>query len=342
MDTRQGQLKAIIILLLLAAGCLTYYYGVYRPAHPGVHEFAYVRPDSVAIQDSTAEVHFVVGTAKNGDRVEVFSRDGDWARVRLASGQSGWLIAHDLIDAATYEDGKHLGEELGHSPAQAQGHTTYEVNLRLDPSRDAAMLARLTQSQPVEIYGRRIVPRSEGTPRGGSEGESGAAAELPAPKAPEAWYLVRADSRAGWLLGRLVTLDVPEAIAAYAQNVNMVAWLVLNSVESDGRRVPQYLVADRMDTQDVDFNHIRVFTWWAKQQHYATAYVESNLQGYFPIRVVETAGVPYFRLRLVDKEGKKIQKVYSLEQNIVRPLGIVEGWASEGMPMRLPRPRRRR
>jgi hypothetical protein len=159
----------------------------------------------------------------------------------------------------------------------------------------------------------------------------------------EAWYLVRADSHAGWLMGRLVTLKVPEAVAAYAQNVNMVAWLVLNTVNGDGRRVPQYLVADRIETQEVDFNHIRVFTWWTKEQHYVTAYVESNLRGYFPMRVIQMSSAPYFRLRLVDKGGKKIQKVYTLDQTVVRPVGIVEGWVSEGMPTRpLGEKRRRR
>jgi hypothetical protein len=114
----------------------------------------------------------------------------------------------------------------------------------------------------------------------------------------------------------------------------MVAWLVLNTVQDGDRRVPQYLVADRIGTQEFDFNHIRVFTWWGQRQEYATAYVESNLDGHFPMRVREIEGVPYFRLRLVDRKGQKLQKVYRLDDTIVRPLGTVEGWESDAMPAR--------
>jgi len=340
----QKILKVVIIMLLLvAAGCAAYYYGVFRPLHVVDREFAYVRPETVTLQDSRAEVHFPVATVKAGDRIEILTREGDWARVRLATGQTGWLDSKDLVDTATYEAGKHLREELERSPPQAEGRTTFEANLRLEPFRDAPVLTRLPQSQSVEIYGRRLVPRSAETIEGAGQGETRVNAEQPPTMSREAWYLVRADSHGGWLLGRLVTLKVPEAVAAYAQNVNMVAWLVLNTVNGDGRRVPQYLVADRIGTQETDFNHIRVFTWWAKEQHYVTAYVESNLHGYFPIRVIQMSNVPYFRLRLVDKGGKKIQKVYTLDQTVVRPLGIVEGWASEGMPTRpLGEKRRRR
>jgi len=41
---------------------------------------------------------------------------------------------------------------------------------------------------------------------------------------------------------------------------------------------------------------------------------------------------PYFRLRLVDEDGEKYQKVYGLFDTIVRPQGTVKGWESEEMP----------
>jgi hypothetical protein len=113
-----------------------------------------------------------------------------------------------------------------------------------------------------------------------------------------------------------------------------VAWLVLNRVPDGDRQVPQYLAADRASNQEADFTHIRVFTWWVKNHRYVTAYVESGLQGYFPIRVVQTGNIPHFRLNLVDKNGNKIQKVYGLFGTITRPLGFVEGWDSNAMPTR--------
>src|SRR2546425_8224876 len=69
------------------------------------------------------------------------------------------------------------------------------------------------------------------------------------------------------LFRSLVDLDVPEEIGSYTQEYNLVACLVLNTVEDEGRQVPQYLVADRMGTQEMDFNHIRVLTWGRSEEH---------------------------------------------------------------------------
>ncbi len=213
---------------------------------------------------------------------------------------------------------------LNHIPAQAEGHTTGIVNLRLEPSRDATQLAQLPGDLKVQVFGRRMVdrPAPDDQPN--------------APKVRDAWYLVRADSQAGWVLGRFITMDVPEDLSAYAQGSNLVAWVVLKNVDDGGKQMPEYLTADRLGTQEADFSHIRVFTWWVKEHRYVTAYVESDLTGYFPIRVAETDGVPYFRLRLTDDKGEKFQKVYGLFDTITRSVGTVPGWDSDAMPETAP------
>jgi hypothetical protein len=127
-------------------------------------------------------------------------------------------------------------------------------------------------------------------------------------------------------------LDPPEQRAPYAQGANMVSWVVLKKVDDAGQAVPEYLTADRLGTQEADFSHIRVFTWWIKNHKYVTAYVESNLNGYFPIRVAVVNGTPYFRLRLMDDQGQKFQKVYGLFDTITRTVGTVPGWESDAMP----------
>lgn len=325
------KLKSIAIVLLIAAGG-AYYRWVFLPRHPAQTEAAYALPDSIPVIDTPAEVHLVVGELKGGDRVEVLARTRNWMRVRLADGRTGWVEAKSMLDSATYQAGQRLLKELAVLPVQAAGHLTAAVNLHLDPSRDAPQLALVNEKQHLEIFGRRLVER----PMPPDQRSTGAPTR-------DAWYLVGAGSRAGWLLGRLVTLDVPSVLSVYAQDVNLVAWLVLDTIEDEGRQVPHYLVADRIGTQDFDFNHIRVFTWWKKRQTYATAYVESNLQGYFPIRVVRVNGIPCFRLRLTDEHQRKFQKVYGLFDTMTRPLGTVEGWETNAMPTRpLPKRKRRR
>lgn len=294
-------------------------------------------PESVGVVDSPAEIRLGVAILKQGDRVEVLDRTRNWSKVRLADGRVGWVEAVNLLDSDSYEEGQQLLKELQNEQPQAVGHVTNGANLRVEPARDAVQLMQLPGGQSLEVFGRRMVER---TPQAG--------APPPAEPLRDAWYLVRSGSKAGWVLGRLVSLDVPDAIAHYAQSTNLVAWVVLNQVEDNGRQVPQYLVADRKGTPDCDFTHIRIFTWWTKKQEYVTAFVESNLNGYFPIRVSRVDGVAHFRLRLVDRKGRKLQRVYRMFDTIARPVGMVEGWESQAMPAlraqppRAPVQRRRR
>ena len=287
-------------------------------------------PSSLEVVDTPAEVRLAVESVKAGDRVQVLLRSRNWAKVELADGRTGWVESKDLVDWPAYEASQKLLKDLEGLPVQAEGHAPQSINLRVEPSRDSTSLAQLPNNQKLDLFGRKIVERP---------------AQLDDPSSPpvkEAWYLVRADQRAGWVLGRNVSLDIPEPLGVYAQGVNMVAWLVLNRAPDGERQVPQYLAADRAGNQDVDFTHIRVFTWWAKNHRYVTAYVESSLQGYFPIRVVQQGNVPYFRLNLVDEDGNKVQKVYGLFNTKTRPLGFVEGWESNAMPTGSPSRRGRR
>jgi SH3-like domain-containing protein len=316
-----GPIKRLVIsVLVLTAAVGVYYRFLRRSAEPAPREVAYILRESAAVFDSPAEIRLGVATLAQGGRVEILQRTTKWARVRMADGRSGWLEADDLLDAASYEKGRRLVLELQREQPQATGHPAGVANLRVEPARDATQIGQLAANRKVDVFDRQLVDR---LPQSGAP--SGEAVR-------DAWYLVRAGREAGWVLGRLISLDVPDAMGRYAQSINVVGWLVVSTVQDGDRQVPQYLVADRIGAQESDFNHIRVFTWWSKRQEYVTAYVESNLSGRFPIRVREINSVPYFRLRLVDKNGHKFQKVYRLDDTIVHPLGTVEGWESDAMP----------
>ena len=63
----------------------------------------------------------------------------------------------------------------------------------------------------------------------------------------EDWYLVRNSlGQVGWVLMRMVDLDVPLDVAQYAEGQRIVGYFVLNTVQEtiDGeqKQVPQYLV----------------------------------------------------------------------------------------------------
>lgn len=339
------RVRPIFVLLLVTVGVgLCFYFFWYVPRHhkPGepvfvlpsyiltfspiqrVSEPGYVLPEKLEVWNTPAIIRSVITTLKSGDQVYVLGRFRQWSRVRLADGRVGWVEVSGLVDAATNAADERLLDKISAIPQQAAGSVSDTANVHIEPAREAPVVIQLAPRQRVEIYGRRLVQR---TP------EAQAPDELSVPRsARDAWYLIRSGSRAGWILGRLVNLDVPAAIAAYARDVNMVAWFVLNTVEDNQRQVPQYLVADRVGSQEFDFTHVRVLTWWKRKQTYAIAYVEGELQGFFPIVIMHEGTTPYFRLRLVDEEGKKVQKVYGLFDTITRTIGRLEGWESDAMP----------
>ncbi|MGH9355035.1 MAG: SH3 domain-containing protein [Terriglobia bacterium] len=317
--------------MAIAIGAVCYYF-VYKPGrHKTEGEIAYVLPQELPVLNTTAVIHNVIATLPGGQPVRVTERIGEWAHVALKTGRDGWVKQGDLLDAKTHQQGQDLLTQLENMQVQATGRANDEANLHLSPSRDAPTLADFSTSQPLEVYGRRLVarPPQSGSPSG--------------PALRDVWYFVRGAGRAGWVLGRFVDLSPPEGLAPYAQGTNMVAWLVLDTVIDGGKQVPQYLAADRAGARDIDFNHIRVFTWWVKRHKYVTAYVESDMDGYFPITVAHAGNTPYFRLRLKDDSGHEYQKVYRLFDTIVRSAGTVDGWSSNAMPPRRAsrRPRRR-
>lgn len=295
----------------------------YSPLQP-VGEAGYVLPATLQVWDSPAMIRSVIATLKSGDQVYVLARYREWSRVRIPRGRSGWVQTNGLIDAKTHEADERLLKEMLLIPPQAAGHAVNTANVHVEPVRDSAIVAQLLPNERLEIYGRRMVARPA---------PAGADDDLPVPtRVSDAWYLVSAGSRAGWILGRLIDLDVPAAISSYAQTANIVAWFTLDAISDNGRQIPQYLIADREGNENCDFTHVRVLTWWKRKQTYAVAFVEGNLTGYFPILVNRQGSIPQFRLRLVGSDGQKFQKVYGLFDTITRSLGTVEGWDSDAMP----------
>jgi hypothetical protein len=142
----------------------------------------------------------------------------------------------------------------------------------------------------------------------------------------EDWWLIRdPDGRVGWVLGRMVDMDVPLEIAQYAEGQRTVAFFVLDQVPDGDKKVSQYLVAlsEPKDGLPFDFNQVRVFTWNVKRHRYETAYREHNLNGVLPVTVsqenFEKEGMlPVFILRVKDDNGNISERKYKMNSPIVR------------------------
>jgi hypothetical protein len=167
----------------------------------------------------------------------------------------------------------------------------------------------------------------------------------------EDWWLARdPEGRTGWVLARMVDVDVPLEIAQYAEGQRIVGAFVLNQVQDGEKRVPQYLVVltDNRDGMPYDFNAIRVFTWNVRRHRYETAYRERNLFGVFPVRVAQEnfdkeGTLPVFVLRVQAENGSVVERKYKLNTPLVRRVlapGEQPVQAARAVPGRRSRKRR--
>jgi len=164
-------------------------------------------------------------------------------------------------------------------------------------------------------------------------------ADEPPPPKPimEDWYLVRdASGHAGWVLLRMIDLDIPLDIAQYAEGQRIIGYFVLNTVEEDGKPQAQYLVLlnEPRDGLAYDYNQIRVFTRNRPRHRYETAYRERNLEGYLPVKVGhedfgKEGDLPTFTIRKMEDDGKIVEMTYKLNGPIVRRVLTPEEEAQE-------------
>jgi SH3-like domain-containing protein len=290
--------------------------------HRKAAEIAYVSVPQAILRDRVATVYSKVGVVKNGDRVEVLERERRFVRVRNDSGTEGWIEQRYVVPQQVYDGFQKLAQQEQNDPLQAAGTTRNDTNIHLEPGRETEHLYQLNQGTKVSVFKRataeKILP--------------GAALAQPANDQSaksfilEDWWLIRdPQGHMGWVLERMVDLDVPLDIAQYAEGQRIVAYFVLNQVADADKKVPQYLVAltEPKDGMPFDYNQVRVFTWNVKRHRYETAYRERNLDGVLPITVSEEnfdkeGNLPVFVLRVKDDAGNVSERKYKLNTPIVR------------------------
>ncbi|HKD85582.1 MAG TPA: SH3 domain-containing protein [Terriglobales bacterium] len=348
------------------------------------HEFMYVSAAETSLRDRVATMYNKLGTVHNGDRVEVLERQRRFVRVRTDNGQEGWIEERSLVPQDVYDGFQKLAQDDANTPVQARGTTRAELNMHVEPSRDAEHLYQLKDGEKVDILRRATAEKNPpkapkpaqpapppktkagGRPnatKAGVPGKTSQSASQPAtppaagptqnsvgqsppstaatttpdasaakeqapPPKPvmEDWYLVRNSSgHVGWVLLRMVDLDVPLDVAQYAEGQRIIGYFVLNNVEEDGKPVPQYLVLlnEPKDGLAYDYNQIRVFTRNRAKHRYETAYRQRNLNGYLPVKVGhqdfgKEGDLPTFTIREKNDAGQIVEETYKLNGPIVR------------------------
>jgi len=291
-----------------------------------VLEINYVSAAQATLRDQVATAYNRVGTVKNGERVEVLDREKRFSRVRTETGIEGWVEQRYLVDQSTYDALQKLTQENLNDPVQSPAVLRNETNLHIMPGREAEHLYQLSAGAKVSVLKRATAEKQPGA--AAAPAKSGKASSGPV---LEDWWLVRDDQkRVGWVLARMVDLDVPLEVAQYAEGQRFVAFFALNQVQDTGKDgtgkpVSQYLcaVTEPHDGLPYDYDQIRVFTWNVKKHRYETAYREHGLNGVLPVTVTsenfdKEGALPVFILRVKDDSGNVTERKYKLNTPIVR------------------------
>jgi hypothetical protein len=296
-----------------------------------VLEVNYVSAAQAGLRDQVSTVYNRVGTVKNGERVEVLDREKRFSRVRTTAGIEGWIEQRYLVDQQTYDGLQKLTQENLSDPVQSPAVLRNDSNLHLTPGRETEHLYQLSAGAKVSVLKRATAEKQPGLTAAPVKAGRTSGGKSPSGPALEDWWLVRdAEKRVGWVLARMVDLDVPLDIAQYAEGQRFVAFFVLDQVqdpakEGSDKKVSQYLcaVTEPHDGLPYDYDQIRVFTWNVKKHRYETAYREHGLHGVLPVTVAsenfdEEGALPVFILRVKDDNGNVSERKYKMNTPMVR------------------------
>jgi len=308
-----SRLLALALLLVLAA-C--------SDEKSKSYPAGYVTAPKVTLRDRLADVYNKVATVENGERVEVLETYKRMVRVRTAGGQVGWMEQRYLAGEDVFQTFQKLAAQNRRSPVAARALTRAIVNMRARPGRDGERLYQMPEGEKLELLKRATADKP--VPTGAAPPDTDD--NEPAPKPLEDWWLVRnTHGHVGWVLGRMLDVDVPLDVAQYAEGQRIVASFVLNEVEDQGKKVPQYLMllSEPKDGLPDDYNQVRVFTWNPKRSRYETAYRERKLAGRLPVAVGredfgKEGNLPVFTLRVAEPNGSTTDLKYKMNGVMVR------------------------
>jgi hypothetical protein len=135
----------------------------------------------------------------------------------------------------------------------------------------------------------------------------------------EDWSLVRnARGESGWVLTRRLYMAIPDDVAQYAEGHRITSYFALSDVR-DGEIVKHNWLWTTILSGDhpYDFDSFRVFTWSLRRHRYETAFIQRNVQGYFPVLARPTG----FSVCVVDRSGARMRRSYSFTDTTVRFAG---------------------
>ena len=291
------------------------------------------------LRDRVSAVYNKVGIIYSGDVVEVIERQKRFVHVKTKDGKDGWVEERYLVGQNVFDGFEKLKKDNQKTPVEAHGTTRAELNIHVTPERDSDHLYQMKEGEKVEVLKKASSEKGGGGPKPKpipnrapvviKPGASAAKVAPPKPEEPPAmedWWLIRdSQGHVGWVLARMIDIDVPVDVAQYAEGQRITGYFVLNKIQDGDNQVPQYLVlmSAPKDGLPYDYDSIRVFSWNPKRHHYETAYRERNICGVDPVTTgTENFGKegdePVFTIQVKDETGAVVPRKFRMIQPVVR------------------------
>lgn len=335
-------LPGVLFALLLLQGCSRF------APHPQ-REYVYVWARESWLRDRVAVVSNRVAEVTNGERLQVVEHGRRFLKVKTDKGEVGWIEDHFVIDQDIYDKFAQMQKDNAAAPVIGTAVLRDDYWLRDAPGRTSDRFLLLPENDKLQLLMRASVRKPQPPPQPIPLPQAGAAkekpvdrekAEIPRPADLEDYWLVRDTAgHVGWVRGRTLDEDVPDAIAGLGEGQKIVGAYVLTKVNDPGanvtgNQVPEYVavMAPWKDGLPYDFDQVRVFTWNTRKHRYETAYRERNIVGYLPVSVREqkfdNREEPTFSYRVAAGD----QPALDSETGMVRPgATVTESFRMEGV-----------
>lgn len=303
---RRRRLFAFLLLPLLSGlvflGCGRF--------SPHLHkEYVYVSARKAFLRERLAAVTNRVADLKNGERLLVVGQERRFYQVKTETGAVGWIDDLQVVTQADYDKFKALAKDHAEDPVVVTGILRDESNLHLDPGRKTEHLYVLPENTHVELLKRasiaKPIPPQAPVPVPVAETEKAPVVKkekkpdvnappfVPAGPPMEDWWLVRGpQGQTGWVLSRMMDINIPVEIAGLASTQKYVAAYRLATVDDPeskfpGGQAPDYVAVTNAWRQGLpyDFDQVHVFTWVTSHHRYELSLRQRGIEGYLPVTI---------------------------------------------------------
>jgi len=342
--------KLLPVSLLLAALFLAACGSGERRA-PVIGE-AYAGPATLSLRQDIPLRSPVVATVRHGDRLEIVGRRRRFMKVRTARGAEGWTEDYLLLTRGEIAALKAVERRALTMPSQGAASTYEVLNVHIEPNRYSPSFFQVRKGERVDVLARIMAPRTEpkrvplipprppapvlehkriapaippppppGLPANWKElsrtppDVQQAIAASQAAQPTDDWSLVRnAKGQSGWVLRRGLYMAIPDEVAQYAEGHRITSYFPLGVVEDGDLKKNDWLwTTSGNDKQPYDFDSFRVFVWSLRHHRFETAYIQRNVQGYFPVLTTGSG----FSVCVENSDGQRVRRTYAFVVNRV-------------------------